>query len=63
MINREEAFSLLKKYLRDDKLIKHSLAVEAMYDVSKNELGKDRVKELDWNGYHCNGFDHGCSWW
>ena len=30
MINRNEAFMLIKKYLEDDKLIKHSLAVEAI---------------------------------
>jgi putative nucleotidyltransferase with HDIG domain len=41
MINRDEALVLLKKYLRDDKLIKHSLAVEAiLLDIAK-ELGKD----------------------
>jgi len=41
MINREEAFSLLKKYLRDDKLIKHSLAVEAIMKEMGKKLGKD----------------------
>ena len=30
MINREEAFALLQKYLKDNKLLKHSLAVEAI---------------------------------
>jgi len=30
MINRVESFALLDKYLKDDKLIKHSLAVEAI---------------------------------
>jgi len=41
MISREEAFSLLKKYLRDDKLIKHSLAVEAIMKEMGRKLGKD----------------------
>ena len=41
MINREEAFALLKKYLRDDKLIKHSLAVEAILRDMAKRLGKD----------------------
>jgi len=30
MINRDESFALLGKYLKDDKLLKHSLAVEAI---------------------------------
>ena len=41
MINREEAFVLLKKYLRDDKLIKHSLAVEAIMKKIAKKLGED----------------------
>jgi len=44
MINREEAFVLLKKYLRDDDNIKYSLAVEAV----SREIAKrlDRDEEL-----------------
>jgi len=30
MINREESFELFNEYLKDDKIIKHSLAVEAI---------------------------------
>jgi len=42
MINREEAFALLKKYLsRNDKLLKHSLAVEAIMREMARKLGKD----------------------
>ena len=41
MINREEAFVLLKKYLRNEKLIKHSLAVEAIMREMARKLGKD----------------------
>lgn len=42
MINREEAYALLKKYLRDDKLVKHSLAVEAILIDMAKRLGKDK---------------------
>ena len=41
MIDREEALSLLKKYLREDKLVKHSLAVEAIMKEIGRKLGKD----------------------
>ena len=41
MITREEAFALLQKYLKDEKLIKHSLAVEAILRKMAKKLGKD----------------------
>jgi putative nucleotidyltransferase with HDIG domain len=41
MITREEAFVLLQKYLKDEKLIKHSLAVESIMRKMANKLGKD----------------------
>jgi putative nucleotidyltransferase with HDIG domain len=41
MITRNEAFSILKKYLRDDKLLKHSLAVEAILVEMAKKLGKN----------------------
>jgi len=41
MINREEALVLLRKYLRDDKLIKHSLAVEAIMKRTAGKFSKD----------------------
>ena len=41
MITREEAFALLQKYLKDEKLIKHSLAVETIMRKMANKLGKD----------------------
>jgi putative nucleotidyltransferase with HDIG domain len=41
MINRKEAFDLLKKYLREDKLVKHSLAVEAILIDMAKKLGED----------------------
>jgi putative nucleotidyltransferase with HDIG domain len=41
MIDRDEAFTLLQKYLKDEKLIKHSLAVEAILKKMAKNLGKD----------------------
>ncbi len=41
MITREEAFALLQKYLKDEKRIKHSLAVEIIMRKMANKLGKD----------------------
>ena len=41
MITREEAFVLLQKYLKDEKLIKHSLAVETIMREMAKKLGKD----------------------
>ena len=41
MINRKEAFALLRKYIRDDKLVKHSLAVEAIMRAMARRLNKD----------------------
>jgi uncharacterized protein len=41
MITREEAFALLQKYLKDEKLIKHSLAVETIMREMAKKLGKD----------------------
>jgi len=42
MMNRKEAFTLLKKYLRSDKLLKHSLAVEAIMGETAISLDKDK---------------------
>ncbi len=42
MISRDEALALLKKYLRNDKLIKHSLAVEAIMSKLAEKLAKDK---------------------
>jgi len=41
MIDRQEALLLLEKYVRDDKLIKHSLAVEAIMNEVAVTLGKN----------------------
>ena len=41
MMNRKEALSLLKKYLRDDKLLKHSLSVEAIMNGIARSIDED----------------------
>ena len=41
MLSREEAVKLLTKYLRDEKLIKHSFAVEAILTEMAKKLHED----------------------
>ena len=41
---REEAFSLLKQYNRNEGLIKHALAVEAVMRYYARKLGRDEEK-------------------
>lgn len=41
MIDRDESFALLGKYLKDDKLLKHSLAVEAILVKMARNLEED----------------------
>jgi len=41
MINRDESFALLGKYLKDDKLLKHSLAVEAILVKMARKFDED----------------------
>lgn len=41
---REEAFSLLKKYNKNEGLIKHALAVEAVMRYYARKLGQDEEK-------------------
>jgi putative nucleotidyltransferase with HDIG domain len=41
MLTRNEAFALLKKNLRTENLIKHSLAVEAILEDMARKLGED----------------------
>ena len=43
MIDRDEAFALLEKYLKNDKLIKHSLAVEAILVKMARKLDDDET--------------------
>jgi len=41
MLNREDALGLIRKYLRDDKLIKHCYAVEAIIRKMARNLSED----------------------
>jgi putative nucleotidyltransferase with HDIG domain len=41
LISRSEALDLLKKYVRDEKIIKHCLAVEAIMRGVAERLGED----------------------
>lgn len=41
MISRDEAFNLLKSYLKDEKMVKHCLAVEAIMRAVARRLGED----------------------
>ena len=41
MIDRDESFALLRKYLKDEKLLKHSLAVEAILVKMARSLKED----------------------
>lgn len=41
MLNREESIKLLKKYIRDEKLIKHSYAVEVIMRAMAKKLERD----------------------
>jgi putative nucleotidyltransferase with HDIG domain len=43
MIEKEEALKLLNKYLRNDKLLKHSYAVEAIMKSIANYFNEDEV--------------------
>ncbi|OPJ54702.1 HD domain-containing protein [Alkalithermobacter paradoxus] len=40
-MNRQEALSILKKYVKSDTLIKHSLAVEGSMRYYSNKFGED----------------------
>ena len=42
MINREEGLELLKKYLKNENLMKHSLAVEAILKEIAIRLNEDQ---------------------
>jgi len=41
MLNREDALRLVTKYLKDDRLIKHCYAVEAIMEKLGKRLGED----------------------
>jgi len=41
LLSREEALKLLREYLRDDKMVKHCIAVEAIMRALAKRLGGD----------------------
>lgn len=43
-MKREEALALLKEYVKNENMIKHSLASEAVMDALAARLGEDREK-------------------
>jgi putative nucleotidyltransferase with HDIG domain len=42
MISREESLQLLKRYLKDEKIVKHSLAVESILKKTAEKLNGDK---------------------
>lgn len=44
IMKREEALALLKEYVKNENMIKHSLASEAVMDALAARLGEDREK-------------------
>jgi putative nucleotidyltransferase with HDIG domain len=67
MINREEALSILHKYLQDDKLRKHSYAVEAIMKKTAQYLKEDTqlwsivglLHDIDYEYTQNNPNEHG----
>jgi putative nucleotidyltransferase with HDIG domain len=67
MITRKEALSLLKNYLQDDKLRKHSFAVEAIMQETATFLNKDThlwrivglLHDIDYEYTQNNPNEHG----
>ena len=43
-MNRDEALSLLKKHVKNQNMIKHSLATEAVMQALADKLGEDKEK-------------------
>ncbi len=41
MLSRDQALELLKQYLKDDRMVKHCIAVEAVMKALARRLGKD----------------------
>lgn len=67
MINRSEAITLLHNYLQDDKLRKHSYAVEAIMLELANQLNEDKnlwglvglLHDIDYEYTQNNPQEHG----
>lgn len=41
MLSRDEALNLLRRYLKDDRMVKHCIAVEAIMKTLARRLGED----------------------
>ena len=67
MISREEALAFLEKYIKDEKLIKHSLAVEAIMRGLAKRLGRNEdiwgltglLHDLDYEYTRDDPVEHG----
>jgi len=67
MITREDAYNLVKKYIRKENLIKHSLAVEAIMRALARKLSKDEnlwgltglLHDIDYEYTHEDPSEHG----
>jgi len=67
MINRTEAITILHRYLQDDKLLKHSYAVEAIMKSLADQLNKNKnlwglvglLHDIDYEYTQNNPQDHG----
>lgn len=67
MITREEALAFLRKYIRNENLIKHSLAVEAIMRGLARRLGRDEeiwgltglLHDLDYEYTQDDPMEHG----
>jgi len=67
MIAREDAYNLVKKYIRKENLIKHSLAVEAIMRAIARKLGRDEnlwgltglLHDIDYDYTYDDPSEHG----
>ncbi|KAA0017995.1 MAG: HDIG domain-containing protein [Thermoplasmata archaeon] len=67
MLSRDEAISLVNNYIKDEKLLKHSLAVEAIMRALARRLRKDEdiwgltglLHDIDYEYTQENPMEHG----
>ncbi|MEM1642283.1 MAG: HDIG domain-containing protein [Desulfurococcaceae archaeon] len=67
MITRGEALSILRMYLRDEKIVKHCIAVEAIMRAVAGRLGEDEelwgliglLHDVDYDYVNRDGSKHG----
>lgn len=66
-MDREEAFSLLRSHLRDERMVKHCIAVEAIMRALARKLGEDEglwglvglLHDIDYDEVERNPSRHG----